>query len=274
MEKQCSLDDYLEGRWDKFRTRLEECQAGCSVETVRKLRVSLRKLLTALNAVLQVADCRAGQKALTRLNKHRKALGALRDVQMQRERLESLHFRSAATNELLDWVEKKEEKQLRRLGPALQRIRTGALQKQTRKAALKAQRTLDKRQGAPEGIWRRLLVKALQQIRRRHQALDRQDLETIHDLRIAFKKFRYLKEASVPDADCSALKAFQDKMGEVQDWEVLLRTIHRYSNRKGAGAFRRLTPLRKRVLVQRNRAVSKFWQARDDVLQWTEEEVT
>lgn len=271
MEKQGSLDDYLETRWDKFCARLEVCQSDCTVESVRKLRVGLRKLLTSLNASLQVADSRAGQKALARLNKHRKALGALRDLQMQCERLGSLHAQSASADELLDWLKKKEHKELRRLSSALQKLKTGQLHKQIRKAASKAQRTLNKRQEPPEAVWRRLLLKASQQLKRRHQALDRQDLETIHDLRIAFKKFRYLKEASYPDIEFGALKAFQDRMGEVQDWEVLLKTIHRYSNRKGAGAFRRLTPLRKRVLLQRNKAVGEFWKVRDDVLQWKEE---
>ena len=151
----------------------------------------------------------------------------------------------------------------------MRKLKSTQLHRHICKAASKADRALQERQETSEVVWQKLVNKAIGQVNRRYEALNLEDLETIHDLRIAFKKLRYLKEAAAgPQKNFPALKAFQDKMGEVQDWEVLLKTIHDYANRKGEGTFRKLTPLRKAVLLKRNRAVREFWKVRGVVLQW------
>jgi CHAD domain-containing protein len=269
MKRDNLVDRDFEVRWKKFHARLVSCQKKCTAESVRKLRISLRKLVIALAAALDMADSRSGQKAIVRLKKSKKVLGELRDLQMQRQRLASLKSQDPAAGELLAWLRKKEQKQLACIGPDLCKLKVGSLQKQVGKAASKASRALAKRQETREALWRRALIKSFRQVKRRYQALDQRDLETIHDLRIAFKRLRFLKEASAcKPKEMAALKAYQDKMGAVQDWEVLLNTIHRYANRKGTGTFRKLTPLRKSVLRQRDLAVGEFWKVRDDVLQW------
>lgn len=266
------LGSSLEGRWEKFCCRLEECRSTCTGESVRKLRVALRKLLTQLDAALQLVDCRSGRNAKARLKRELKGVGRLRDVQMQRSRLESLKLHGEAVNELAGWLKKRERKLMQRIARSMADLKLPKLKSQLSKTAAKVSRVLEKSTEGPEAMLRRLLVRSFKQAKRRYQALDRRDLDTIHDLRIAFKKYRYLKEAFSPDkakrVGVSPFKLYQDKMGEVQDWEVLLKTVHKYCNWQGAGFFRKLTPLRSRILKERDAAVRKFWAARSDFLQW------
>jgi CHAD domain-containing protein len=262
----------LEARWEKFCRRLEECRSTCTGESVRKLRVALRKLLTQLDAALQIADCRNGRNARVRLKRELKVVGRLRDVQMQRSRLESLKLNSEAVDDLAGWLKKRERKLMQRIGPSMADLNLPKIKRQITKTADKINGVLGKSGQGREVTLRRLMVKTFRQVNRRYQALDVGDLDTLHDLRIAFKKYRYLKEAFSPDQakrdGVSALKVYQDKMGEVQDWEVLLKMIHKYCNRQGSGSFRKLTPLRSRILKERDAAVRKFWTSRSDLLQW------
>jgi CHAD domain-containing protein len=61
------------------------------------------------------------------------------------------------------------------------------------------------------------------------------DTETIHKLRVAFKKFRYTVEALQPilvgvtDAQFKAMNAYQVRMGNIQDVEVLSASVERHA---------------------------------------------
>jgi CHAD domain-containing protein len=70
-------------------------------------------------------------------------------------------------------------------------------------------------------------------VKRRH-AIEAADTATIHRMRVAFKKFRYMVEALAPVLEyvtanrLKAMNAFQDSMGHIQDIEVLLTSVQAF----------------------------------------------
>jgi CHAD domain-containing protein len=76
---------------------------------------------------------------------------------------------------------------------------------------------------------------AFNRIVERKVAIDRSNPATIHRVRVAFKKFRYLVEALAPilpkasPRQLKAMNAFQGRMGDIQDSEVLLASVRAFA---------------------------------------------
>jgi CHAD domain-containing protein len=69
--------------------------------------------------------------------------------------------------------------------------------------------------------------------------IDRNDPATIHQFRLSFKKFRYTLEAlrpllpSITEGHLKAMNEYQQKMGDIQDLEVLRSMIDAYAVNRG-----------------------------------------
>jgi CHAD domain-containing protein len=100
---------------------------------------------------------------------------------------------------------------------------------------------------------------------------------TIHRTRIAFKRFRYMAEALQPlfreisPRRLAAMHAYQSTMGELQDTEVFLARLHKFTRKRRAHA-RALAGLRTWLLQCRTAQIdqclrqadllSNFWPLR------------
>src|SRR5215212_4812711 len=84
------LEEALAARWKIYSRRLEECQGKCGSDSLRRLRVAIRRLLSHVEAAEHISRSRNGRRARQLLKSQLKALGPLRDIQMQICRLESL----------------------------------------------------------------------------------------------------------------------------------------------------------------------------------------
>jgi CHAD domain-containing protein len=68
----------------------------------------------------------------------------------------------------------------------------------------------------------------------RRRAIEAADTATIHRMRVAFKKFRYMVEALAPVLEhvtakrLKAMNTFQDSMGRIQDIETLLANVQAF----------------------------------------------
>jgi len=63
------------------------------------------------------------------------------------------------------------------------------------------------------------------------------DAEDVHKIRIEFKKFRYRVEIlsyleNIEESKMDMLKMYQDKLGEIQDYEVLINGIKKYCKKR------------------------------------------
>jgi CHAD domain-containing protein len=80
---------------------------------------------------------------------------------------------------------------------------------------------------------------AFNRVVERKHAIAPTDSSSIHRMRVAFKKFRYMVELLAPQRgritskQLKAMNAFQGSMGDIQDAEVLLSNMQAYASARG-----------------------------------------
>jgi CHAD domain-containing protein len=224
-----------------------------------------------VQVLLKARKSGPGRKAEGILKRQFKALGPLRDAQMQLERIRTLSKRFPQAAAFAKWLMAQEDKHLRYATRIISKLKPAKLEKIVRKAAGKG-RVLVAKKGETDNRVHKFLRKGFKQVETRYEALDRQDIETIHDLRIAFKKFRYLAEALVTGENSrgikAAMKPYQHLLGEIQDWDVVLKSLHKYCNHTGAKSFVEIGALRREIVGRRNAAVERFWSRREQVFKF------
>lgn len=217
----------LEQRWSNYRNQLKRCRAEFSEEAVHDLRVAARRML-ALIEVLR------GIQPHPRLQKLRRAFKAqldgfddLRDTQVMlveiSESIETLPELAA----LQTYLQKREKRLLRAAEKQVEDFETGGMARRARKVS-------DNLASAPiEGLAGRTLQvvdDAFLTVTQRYGGVDPTQAATIHRVRVAFKKFRYMVEVihpllpGFPPKLLKRLHNYQTAMGDIQDVEVFLQT--------------------------------------------------
>ena len=103
------------------------------------------------------------------------------------------------------------------------------------------------------------------------------DVETIHRLRIAFKKFRYLVEVLQPalpfvtEELLKLMNTYQDRMGAIQDNEVLTAALRRYTKGRSGRGKAGLTPVRQVLVLEHKELVETFLQSKDELYTFCDE---
>jgi len=115
------------------------------------------------------------------------------------------------------------------------------------------------------------------EVARRQQAVDLQDLSTVHSMRIAFKRFRYIMEALSPHVTgfdhrkLRTLAGYQRRMGAIQDLVVIQNCVSTFAGQNSA-ASKQLDSFSKYLLERRTRAVRSFARSADKLSElWPED---
>lgn len=245
-----------------FRRRLKRCRHGFSREDVHQLRVAARRLRSEWELVAGLAPGLPVKRVRRRLNRWLQACSLLRDTQVQLEFLES---RAAAFPESLGFrraLARKERKGARKLDRQLRRVDRLALRESVCKLCQRLRRS--SRPGMPRNDWEaragRALAKAAARVSLRLKAVDPGEARTLHQVRVAFKRYRYLREAlpctlsGLDEQTENAHRDYQRRMGEIQDTQVLREALRDYlADHPGeAGPLRRLAGFldrRRRALI-------------------------
>jgi CHAD domain-containing protein len=231
----------LRDRWRTFRMVLKRCQKQYSEEAVHDLRVATRRLISTLDlvgSILPDADLRKTRRAL---KKQLDMFGPLRDVQVQLLTIDKMLPSFPELREFDNFLVKRERKLMQRLGIELQRVKAGKI----RKGIAVATRQLEALLDTPT-VQQERWIDAIQAVEttftrvvERQQGIDPTDSATIHRLRVAFKKFRYMVEALAPMLDLvsrkqlKAMNAFQGSMGDIQDADILLTSVWTFAHKRG-----------------------------------------
>ncbi len=235
------LLDSLDDRWRTFRTELKRCQKQYSAESVHDLRVATRRLISTLELLASIYPKGNLRKARRTLKRHLEMFGPLRDAQVQ---LLSVYKKLPAFPELqrfYDDLVEHEGKLVQDLSTEVKRVKTAKLGRAIRATAKRLETLLDMPEklqekraealGAAEAAFNRVVERKL--------AVDPTDSVTIHRMRVAFKKFRYMVEALAPMLDwvtskrLKAMNAFQGSMGDIQDAEILFMNVHAFARKQG-----------------------------------------
>jgi len=273
----------LDGHWDNYRRQFKAGRQEISEESIHDLRVAARRLLAQLS-ILRCLDVhprvmkiqRFLKRQLDQLDQLRDAQVLLADTTQGMESLPQLApfqaYLLARSSDLADAARKD-------LGAS----RPSDLEKRVKEI-----RRVAKKHSKDKNLLDQLLRAVDQAHSKTGQMfgkLNANDPVTIHHVRIAFKKFRYMIETiqpllrDYPEAHLDRMHDYQDAMGRVHDMSVFLDRLHEYEaslptpQHGDASAFdskpieayyrKRLDDLI-RVYFERKDEFNIFWRAASD----------
>ena len=233
-----SLNDLLRAlkkRSKRYQRELRHCQRGFSEQAIHQSRIATRRLLSSLELVGGLVTGRHLEEAEQVLKQHLESLEDLRDTQVQLITVGKMLRIFPAARPFHEFLLKRERRFARKARKRINRLQHQHLNR------LAAACRGDVRARLNDQPPRRLAAVLLQSVarafartRQRWQNVRPEDARTIHRTRVAFKKFRYMVEAltdflpGVTDDPLAAMRQYQNMMGEIQDLEVLPRTLDKF----------------------------------------------
>jgi CHAD domain-containing protein len=218
-------------RWKAFRKRVRDGlppRAGRRGidDAVHDLRTSARRLLSVLESIEAVQDCKAVRRLARRVKRILDRLSVPRDLSVEQTTLARVGGNVVAVRSFERQLDREYHESLRQSQRALDRVKMGELRSDEKGIERRLERG-----GATEGAVRRDLLGAARaacdRVLRMRALIDLSRVQTLHRTRIALKNFRYLMEAMsplVPGATRAALEALhglQTTLGDLHDLEVL-----------------------------------------------------
>jgi CHAD domain-containing protein len=231
----------LQDRWQSLRAELKRCRKKYSEEAVHDLRVATRRLISTLDLVDRIHPEINLRKARRALKRHLDMFGPLRDVQVQLLTIDKMLSSFPELQEFDDFLAKRERKLMQHLGMELKRVKTGKIRKSIAIAARQLEALPDTPAVQQEKRAEAVLAieMAFNRVVERKHVITPTDGSSIHRMRVAFKKFRYMVESLAPlrgrpiSKQLKAMNAFQGSMGDIQDAEVLLTNMQAYASARG-----------------------------------------
>lgn len=264
-----SLDD----RWRKYRAQLKTCRREFSETAVHDLRVAARRLLAALEIAGALDPHPRIRKARRGLKSRLGGLNELRDIQVLLADIREAAPESPPGLKLFEMHLSDREKSLLR---SARKQLTAAKSSKLGNRVGRICKTLEE-QPQDAGFDARLLRTvnvAYRKAVRDYGRLDALQPETVHRLRVAFKKFRYMVEVvhpilpGYPRPHLKNMREYQNAMGSIQDVKIFFDALDNFAGRNAffdARPARRFYEKRRAGLIarylQNKEAINNFWRA-------------
>jgi CHAD domain-containing protein len=246
----------------RYRKRLAACQKKFSETAVHDLRVETRRALALLD-LLEALPCRRRLKKMRKAFKQRlDAFDELRDTQVQLRLLKPLWKKFPEAAGLKKILREAEGDLIAQLRREIGKMKFAGLNRRLKK--LEGEFAGAKADTIPDHDPSFAVLRAAFADAVRLRGLVRRDhTETIHRLRIAFKRFRYMSELLEPlpprltEARLADLRKFQAAAGDIQDLEVLLARLQILAGEPKSQP-EKFTKLRAELLRRRRESVNSF----------------
>jgi CHAD domain-containing protein len=228
------LETTLQERWQAFLRQLSLCRKQCTEPAVHDLRVATRRLIAALDLLAAVIPERQVAKVKEQLRRILKSMGPLRDTQVQLLAVRDLLARFPELEPYCTLLLMRELRSLRQIARRLRKVHPAALRVQLRTATRAFHRLLTTA-GSHHAIdlaLRGALAGAFARVAASRTQIVRDDPQTIHKMRVSFKKFRYTVEMvrlHLNGALHKSMNAYQTRLGDIHDTEVLIAGITSFS---------------------------------------------
>lgn len=236
----CEIDlisAYLDKLLDKLDSELHKCTVHPSEKSVHDARVSLRRIMSAveiLDTVSQTDDS-AAKKHLKRLKEIHKLFSPIRDTHISIIYAQEMLPDFPSMGTFLEYLTSREKRLSFKLQKKLSDIDTYPLRKISKAVILK----IGERFGESEltNELRSIADRAFEEVAALIDIVDTESLESVHKVRIAFKRFRYMVELldellPVEEYMLNGMKAVQDELGAIQDITVVEELLQRFIEKK------------------------------------------
>jgi CHAD domain-containing protein len=237
MNAEMILLDAVNARWQKYRSELKTCRAEFSSEAVHDLRVAVRRLLAIFDMLRSVIRHPRIQKIRRELKDQMDQLDELRDVQVLLADISEFVREIPELTPFYEYSQKREGKLLRTARKQIKSLKTGSLSERVEKVRDMVE--LLPQQNLKENLLE-TVDDAYIRVMQYYAMIDVEKPATIHRLRIAFKKFRYMIEIihplleGFPEVNFKKMHDYQGMMGNIQDMEASLQQLSDFADSKSA----------------------------------------
>jgi CHAD domain-containing protein len=253
----------------RYCKRLARCQKKFSEGAVHELRIETRRLLAMLD-LLDALGVREALKKTRRIFKRRlDAFDELRDTHVQLSLLKPLCRDFPEAREFNLMLLRREKKLIGELHHDIEAVKQARLERRL-KALEKELRKSAKTKPRKAGV--SLAAAALSETFARvvllRRMVRRNNTKTIHQMRVAFKRFRYMSELlqtmlpRLTKKHLRRMQEYQSMMGDIQDMEVLLAGLKEAAAEQCVPAAAMLN-LRNELRGRRRRLIGVFMDAID-----------
>jgi CHAD domain-containing protein len=224
-------------RWNIYKRQRVKCARG-NVAAVHEFRVSIRRLIAAVDFMLDLVPDTDAADVRKKLKKQLSRYSGLRDMQVQRAALEKFLPEYPNIKPLIEKLRRAEK----RKGKDVAAIASKPKKETLRRMLAGLEKEFKTEFGpavSAEGALLRALMQssvdaAFRRVLTRRDAMRRNKISTIHKVRLVFKRFRYLSELLHPilpvitEQMLAQSRNMQSSMGNIHDLEVLLNTLNKY----------------------------------------------
>jgi CHAD domain-containing protein len=266
MNVQPLLLDSLTSRWERYKTELKNCrdEFPAEREAVHDFRVATRRLLASLDLLRALIHGTKIKRTRRILKDQLDNLDELRDTQVMLADISENIRQIPSLKPFKEYLQRREKKLMRAARREIKSLKIGELAKRMRKleeAVAESQ---------PDGLDPLPAVdESYARVIQRHGKVDPAQSATIHRLRIAFKKFRYMVESirpaleGFPEDYLKRMHDYQTSMGEIQDMEVALQKLTEFEKIAPEGYDPE--PVRAYYKEQHALAISRYLEGRGEV---------
>ena len=222
------LLEALDLRWKNYRAELKRCRAEFSNEAVHDLRSAARRMLAFIRLLNSVAPRPRLQKLGRAFKDQMDEFNDLRDTQVILAEISETIQELSQLREFQEYLQGVETRLLKTLRKKLKVIDLFDVSKRIRRM-----RESLKTEPNSDPVWQ--ILQAVDDsfliTRQRQNWINPAQAATIHRVRIAFKTFRYMVEIiypllhDFPSENLNQMHEYQSLMGEIQDVEVIMRTL-------------------------------------------------
>ena len=232
MNMQTLLLDSLNIRWDKYKAELKTCRREFSEEAVHDFRVAARRLLSFLYLLRMVVLDPGIKKTRRVLKDQLDDLDDLRNIQALLADISETIHETPVLQPFQEYLQHKEKKLLRAARKEIKSLKVASLAKRIRKLD---QAVENFKEADLETSLFSVVDDAYAVVNQRYALVDPGRPATIHRVRLAFKKFRYMIEVihpilqNFPADHLKRMHDYQAGMGDIQDMKVALHELADFS---------------------------------------------
>ncbi len=219
--------DALDQRWENYRNQRKRCRTEFSEEAVHDLRVAARRMLALIEVLRGISPHPRLQKLRRAFKTQLDGFDELRDTQVILVEISENIDTLPELESLHKHLQKREKRLLRTARKQVEDLETGGM---TRRMGKARESLLAEPAEVLAGRILQVVDDAFITVTQRYGWVDPAHAATIHQVRVAFKKFRYMVEVihpllpAFPPKLLKRLHDYQTAMGDIQDAEVFLQT--------------------------------------------------
>lgn len=254
-------------RWEKFEKLLKDCREDFSLDNVHDLRVAARRLGASIEMLRELGSFPRLKKVQRALKEQIDGLDKLRDCQvMQAEVARALEAQPHLAS-LQAWLDQREKRLLHKAEKQVDAFDLSVSEKRKQKMDSSLEQELTRPEVETELLT--ALDQAYKTATRRFGRIDAAHPASIHSLRLAFKKFRYMVEVvhpmlpNFPKRQLKRMHDHQSLMGDVQDGESFQALLDKFGKKEPSLD---LEPARRYFGDLRTQRIQAYMDAREELL--------